>query len=42
MITSTRDDISVGIRLGVVTHTSEIRFGRPNASVAKRRATSTS
>ncbi len=30
------------MRLGVVTHTMLIRFGRPNASVAKRRAIVTS
>ena len=39
---STCDDWSVGMRLGVVTHMSLTRFGRPNASVAKRRATATS
>ncbi len=30
------------MRLGVVTHLNEIRFGRPNASVANLRATATS
>ena len=39
---STLPDISVGIRLGVVTQTRLMRFERPNASNAKRRATCTS
>jgi hypothetical protein len=41
-ITSTSPACSVGMRLGVVTQVSRIRFGRPNASVANRRATATS
>jgi hypothetical protein len=42
MMMSTRFDISAGMRLGVVTHSIDTRVDLPNASVAKRLATSTS
>src|SRR4051794_14182592 len=42
MIMSTRPDMRVGMRLGVVTHVSDTRFVLPKASSAKRRAIWTS